>query len=395
MVKVAFSRYNIFRAFDQPCYLYVDTEGSVVRLKVYEVVGETTIVYVDDTATGTNRAGAFELQIWGEVPHGVPPTDRWLFFTVFVEVYDTNNRLLETHRLNYAYTNYNAKTVEFKDSEGRYIQGNSAFYVNINNVMYYWYGFTPVIAIPTPPPGTEDRGFIEFSAQKPKYYFVERIDKLLQRIGTAPGASVVLKSADRVQVSVDYDISNLSALTGIPVVGEVIRFILWLGVKVVNYGLVVGNWLLRSLGVHGWMPIGCEIVSSSPLVIRVYYESDPAPVVYAVVLAVVLGLVALGVAWAIRDIQVKQVEYEITKLVAQMYQQYYDTVRNVYEYAKDKPNSDEVANTILSQIQPPQVSVPEVKKEMDSMASTIEQLKSIILMIIIAAVAITALRILK
>ena len=86
MVKVAFSRYNIFRAFDQPGYLYVDTEGSVVRLKVYEVIHEVTIIHIDDTITGTNRAGAFELQIWGEVPHGVPPTDRWLFFLSLIHI---------------------------------------------------------------------------------------------------------------------------------------------------------------------------------------------------------------------------------------------------------------------------------------------------------------------
>lgn len=393
MARVAFSRRNVFRAYDQPAYLYVDTEGRTVRLKVYEVIGETTAIYLDDTATGTNRTGVLEVQLWSENPHGAPPTDRWDFYDVVVEVYDTNNRLIESRRLSYAYTNYSPKTMEFRDERGSYVMGAVAYYVVVNNVAYYILDLSAKITFPAPPAGAETWGYVEFTSFSPKFYYVDRLDRILRAIGGATGLTVVVRPADRVTVAVEYDLSALNALVGVPIIGEFIKFLLWLGVNAVNYGLVIGEWLLRRLGVSGWMPVGCELVSTSPVVIRVYYETDVSPLIVALILGIIAG--AVLIVLFIRDMYVKGKEYEYRALLAETYRQYYEIVSKVWEYASTQPNPTETYTKVVSQIPVPQTNVPNAKEETDSLTKTVEQLKAIVVLVIVAAIVVTALRLVK
>jgi len=393
VVRVAFSGRNIFRAIDEPAYLYVDTEGRTVRLKVYEYIEETTAIYIDDTVTGTNRTGVLELQLWSTNPHGPPPSTWWGLYDVIVEVYDTENKLIERRLLGYAYTNYNPKTVEFRDEKGSYVTGAVAYYVLLDGKVYYIIDHSAMLVFPAPPPGYETRGYVEFTSFNPKFYYMDRLDRILKAIGEASGIAITVRPMDRVTVAVEYDLSALSALVNVPIIGEFIKFILWLGVNAVNYGLVIGEWLLRRLGVGGWMPVGCELVSTSPVVIRIYYETDVSPLVVAIVLGAIAGAVLL--ALFIRDMYVKGKEYEYRALLAETYRQYYEIVSKVWEYAKTQPNPTEVYTKVVSQIPVPQTNVPNAKEETDSLSKTIEQLKAIVVLVIVAAIAVTALRLVK
>ena len=89
-----------------PLYLHYDFGDKNYRLKVFE---ETT-VYVDDTATGTNRTGTGEIKLYDTYPFTIPAslTRR----SITVEIYDTNNVKRRTLTLDYyagrtrVYVNY-------------------------------------------------------------------------------------------------------------------------------------------------------------------------------------------------------------------------------------------------------------------------------------------------
>jgi hypothetical protein len=393
VVRVAFSRKNIFRAIDEPAYLYVDTEGRTVRLKVYEQIEETTAIYLDDTATGTDRTGVFEVQLWSTNPHGPPSTTWWYLYDVVVEVYDTENRLIERRLLGYAYTSYSPKTVEFRDERGNYVTGAVAYDVVIDGKVYYILDHGAKLTFPAPPPEYETRGYLEFTSFNPKFYYVDRLDRILRAIGGATGLAVTVRPMDSVTVAMEYDLSALNALVDVPIIGEFIKFILWLGVNAVNYGLVIGEWFLKRLGISGWMPVGCELVSTSPVVIRVYYETDVSPLVVALILGIIAGTVLL--ALFIRDMYVKGKEYEYRALLAEVQRQYYEIVSKAWEYARTQPSPSETFTKVVSQIPTPQTNVSNAKEETDSLTKTIEQLKAIVVLVIVAAIVVTALRLVR
>jgi hypothetical protein len=395
MTKVSFSRRNVFTDPSQPGYLYVDTEGETVRLKVLEPwqypppSEQQYYVYLDDTETGTNRSGKFELQIWSYNPHGTPPAGEWAFYQIFVEVYDTSNVLRERYVLWYGYTGAEVKEATFKDTSGNLLTGLATYYFTLGgDVFYIQESGVSTIRFPTPFSGTETSGYLEFVSGSPKAYFVDRLDRVMSKIGTAQGVVVTISPSSKVVVYVDVELQALSALTSIPVVGKVVEFFLWLGTNVVSYGLVFGEWLAKSLGLSGWMPIRCELVSTNPVIVRVYYSVDISGAVAAIVVAAILAIAGVLIMYmkCVRDMGIANVNYNTTQLITQAYNQYMDTVNKAIEFSKTQPNPNETLSLILSKLTAPQINAGDAKGSTDDLSKTIEQLKQIIIIIVVASI---------
>jgi len=92
---VALTKWNWVWSEAIPLYLHYDFGDKNYRLKVFE----ETVVYVDDTATGTNRTGTGEVKLYDAYPFAIPLSLTRRSLTV--EIYDANNAKRRTLTLDY------------------------------------------------------------------------------------------------------------------------------------------------------------------------------------------------------------------------------------------------------------------------------------------------------
>ncbi|MCL7390203.1 MAG: hypothetical protein LZ173_09805, partial [Thaumarchaeota archaeon] len=174
MVKIDWSNRSVFTSYDMPAYLYLDTEGDTVRLKIYEVYGGITTVYIDDTATNTNRSGQMLVKIWDTSVHGSPPSAPAIY-EITVEIYNINNELRESKKLKYKYVQSNTM-LNFKRPDGVDLIGIINF-IDTQGFFIHYYGSTISFYY-------ESNAYIEFLRQEGKYYYIGKVSKVVGSPGS-------------------------------------------------------------------------------------------------------------------------------------------------------------------------------------------------------------------
>jgi len=387
MVKVVWAYKNIFMNYDEPAYITYDTEGATARFKIYETWDSNQAIYLDDTATNTNRSGKGVLQLWSENPHGTPPTGTIAVYEVIIEVYDTLNVLKQTLRLKYAYTRKDIVTINIKDEKNTDLPANIHYLMVYNNEGFFktYYGAT--MTLPSPP--EPSKAYLEILRIKDslKYYMIDRFD----RIATAPGTyNVSIKPRDKIVTYFDVEINNtvINTLMSIPGLSYVTSFLFNITLQLYNYGLVIGNYIKDLLGLRDYYVVKVEKVSDSPLVLRFYYETDIAPILVVLILG--LAIAGTVIAWiitaGIRDIRVAEITYETQKLITESYNQYIALKSKVLDYCKEQPDPAKCNTEIMSTITPPPISNNNAKENQDDLTKTIETLKSFLILAIVVGV---------
>ncbi|MEM2383195.1 MAG: hypothetical protein QW521_03395 [Desulfurococcaceae archaeon] len=371
---------NIFTSYDMSAEIMVDV-GYAHRLKVYEA-GD--IVYIDDTITGTNRPPSHIIQVWSENPHGSPPTVP-VIYTVYVDVYDTNNVLKERFTLKYLYGSPRY-TVYINDEYGTSLISSIYYAYTVGSDVFGRTVTASYFRLPEKP--FESKLFVEVIAQKDskKYYYVATEPTLY--------TSTVLKlyPVTKVMVAVRYD---LTPLLSVPIISEFVKFVLWLGVKAVDLAIQIARVISRAIGID--LPIVGAEYNSGTKELVVYYEVDPVPVlafVLAIVVAVATAAVAIYYFNAVKEITVAEKTYSVYELVKQMYDQYTRTIKEVAEYAKTTPDPTKTLLELLPLISPPNVSLEAARKAVEDSEkkdTMIEDLKKMLILGIGGAVIITAL----
>ncbi|MEM2262120.1 MAG: hypothetical protein QXK24_06685, partial [Ignisphaera sp.] len=219
MVKVSWVDKNIFTAYDMPAYITVDA-GYTHRLKVYE---SETIIYVDDTVTGTNRpATPYEVRVWETNPHGTPPQTPSIY-NVYVDIFDTNNVLKERITLKYMY-GAGKYSLNIVDENNNPFEAQIYYCVRTSGDVFVvnYYGSNISIV---------DRGvndlIIEIVRNKEnkKYYMVALNPTLYTN------TVIRLSPRDKFIIKVTYDVSMFN---NIPILKDIYNFLMWLGTNVTN-----------------------------------------------------------------------------------------------------------------------------------------------------------------
>lgn len=386
MVKVVWVEKNIFMNYDEPARVMYDMEGSTGRFKIYEVYDSNQAIYVDDTVTGTNRTGKGIIQLWSENPHGTPPSNTIAVYEVIVEVYDTLNVLKETLRLKYAYTRKDIVTINVKDEKNADLTADITFLMAYNNEGFFkrYYGASTTVPLPIDP----TKAYLEIlGVREQKYYMIERFD----RIATVPGTySISIKPRDEIIVYTDIEINNtvINTLMSIPGLSYLTSFLLNISIQLINYGLVIGNYIRELLGLRDYYVIKVEKVSDSPLVLRFYYKTDIAPIIVVLILglATIGGIITWIIANAIRDIRVAEITYETQKVIADTYNQYIAYRNKVLEFCNEQADPAKCQTEILSTVTPPPVASDTAKENQDSLTATIDQLKTFLIIAVIGGI---------
>ena len=385
-MKVDWWLKNLYTTQYDYMYIQYDTEGSVVRLKIYEEGLEQP--FIDDTSTNTNRSGRDVIAVVSPLPH-LPPTTGIVFYTVVVEVYDTNNVLRETHRLKYAMSAQNLVTLNFKDEKGNTMISYVAYVTTYNNEKYFRVSYYGTLTFPYPAfPSKSYVEFIRVDGDK-KYYYLDRIDRICTGAGTY---NITLKPKKEIVIYIDVELSNtiINQLMSIPGLNYLTNFLLSLGTNLFNFGLTIGNYVKRLLGLEDYYVIKAEKVSDSPPIIRLYFRTDIAPILVVLILG--LAVAGTAITWivmsAIRDMRVAELTYQTEQVITQRYTEYIAFTNKVWEWAQTQPDPPKAFNEIISNITPPPTGSDEAKNTIDPLASTIETLKSFLLIAVVVAVVI-------
>ena len=367
--KVDWYDKSIFMVYDMPSYILVDM-GYLHRLKVYE---SETIIYIDDTATGTNRqATPYVVRVWSENPHGTPPYTP-IVYTVYVDVYDTNNVLKERHTLKYMYVR-SFYTVNFVDENDRALEMLTYVVIYRQDGVYYYKYYGSTIRIP-------DYGgynlILEASRDKDgkKYYFVKRNPELysVTKIKVTPNNKYI--------VGIRIKVSELN----IPVIQDIYNYFMWLFAKGFNFSLYMANVISNLLNIK--VPVIKAEYDINNQELTIYYEVDPVKlVVLAIIAAGLIG--GAAIAWSIRDIFIANVKYQITEVTQQSYREYLQTIRKLTDYAQENNLTAEQTQALLDKLTPPLVS-SEIGNVIQQKDSLIEQLKTLLIVGIGGAALIT------
>jgi hypothetical protein len=394
MVRVEWSNRSIYTSYDMPAYIYLDTEGDTVRLKVYEEYEGGTAIYIDDTATRTNRRGQLLIKIWDTNVHGTPPTTPAIY-EVTVEIYDTANRLRSARKLRYKYVRSNT-VLFFRSPDGRSLVG-IINYVDTQGFFIHAYGSSISLYY-------EGEAYIEFLRQESKHYY---IGKLKRVVGT-PGAYNVIIYPSRdgyIHFYIDIKIDNelLRWIFNTPVISEFAGFIAQISLNIHGLSLYVASKILERAGLSDIVINKVEVVSTSPLTIRIHASQDPKPLLKAVA---VVGLLAFGLlAGLIAGGYIVDIVYSFERVVAlkvteQIYTQYSNLVAMIIDYCKNTySGNNEMINKcideLLSKITLPTVTAINAVVDIQKIQEEIKKLRDEINMwktlVIVAAIIIVAL----
>lgn len=334
MVKVRFYKSNIFTSQDIPAYLELDTEGTTVRLKVYE----GAITYIDDTATGTNRVGYQVIQIWATNPNTLPtsPIGR----AIVVEIYDTANNLLEKRRLPYLYgTPY--RQIQIRDENNNPMGANIALLVY---PFYYSIYFSQYIIIPFNP-ASEPRQFIEvYKIDTKKYYLASRADTI------ATLTSISLTPIQKATVIIEYKVDNphLKALFGARWYSHIAGFIDSFFNFIVNNFIWLANEISRRIGIP--LPIVRVELNTASLTLKVYYEQDIAPIIEFIIILVALAIfISLpDIIDMINNIVTSSVTYKTIETTETLSRQRTEIANKMLEYCAGDTECVRQAVTLLN-----------------------------------------------
>jgi hypothetical protein len=393
MVKVDWANRSVFTSYDMPAYIYLDAEREIVRLKVYEEYNDSIAIYIDDTATGTNRSGQMLVKIWDTNVHGSPPSTPTIY-EVTVEIYDTGNRLREVKKLRYKYVRSNT-VLFFKSPDGRSLVG-IINYADTQGFTIHAYGSSISLYY-------EADAYIEFLRQEGKYYYIGKLSRVIE----APGSYNVIIYPSRdgyIHFYIDIKIDNdlLRWVFNTPSVSEFADFILQLSFKATGLTLYIATRILERAGLSDVRVDNVEVVSTSPLVIRIYASQDPKTLLKAVI---VVGLVAIGILIGlIVGGHVVDIVYSLERIVAlevskQIYVQYTNLVAMIIDYCKNTYSGnnemiDKCVNELLSKVTPPTMSALNAITEIEKIQKEIKKLQEEISMwktlVIVAAIIIIA-----
>jgi len=389
-VRIDWAEKNIFMNYDEPSKIVYDTEGQTIRLKIYETWDSNQAIYLDDTLTGTNRTGKGIIELWSTNPHGTPSTTVVNIYFVIVEIYDTSNRLIETRKLSYAYTRKGVTTLNVKDENNNDLVAQINYITIYNNERFFktYYGSSLTVFYPISPEKTYVEVLKVMSKDK-KYYLLDRLDRIAPTSGTY---NIILKPRDEIIIYIDVELSNtvITTLMSIPGLSYLTSFLLSLGTTLFNYGLTIGNYVRRLLGLEDYYIVRAEKVSDSPPIIRLYYRTDIAPVVVVLVLGLAIcgTIITWVIANAIRDMRVAELSYETQKVITERYTEYTRFITKVWEWAQTQPDPSKAFNEIVTNITPPPTPTDEAKNTIDPLTSTIDTLKNFLIMAVIIAVVI-------
>jgi hypothetical protein len=357
-----------------PAYLYLDTEGDTVRLKIYEVYDGITAIYVDDTVTGTNRRGEMLVKIWSTNAHGSPPSTPAIY-EITVEIYNTNNELRESKKLKYKYVQSNTM-FNFKRPDGADLVGIINF-VDTQGFFIHYYGSTISFYY-------EPNAYIEFLRQEGKYYYIGKVS----RVVNSPGSYnvIIYPSTDGyIHFYMDIKIDNelLRWVFNTPGVSQFIGFITWLNANVASFELYIASRLLEKMGLSDVRIDKVEVVSTNPFTIRIYMSQDPKPILVALA---AIGIFAVGVlVGLIAGGYIVDIVYSVERMVAlkvteRIYTEYTNLVSNIINYCMQSYSNDPNAvaqciNEILSKITPPTTSALNTVKEIEDLQGKIKSLE--------------------
>lgn len=381
LVKVSWIHQNIFTSYDIPAYILLDTEGKTVRLKVYETYDNITSVYIDDTATNTNRSGTIILKVWDTNQHGNPPSTP-AFYDLIVEIYDTNNMLIETKTLKYEYVASNTtihlvkadtKTelvalINYVDSQGYFIQ-----YYGSNISFYY-----------------DPNGYIEVVQNSGKYYGISKVSK----IASQPGSyTLYVNPADSdgyVRVEFDIVVTNdlLNAIYNAPLISNIMSFLMWLGANWINYNMVIASHILSYLGFSNFFIEKVEYFTTTDgkPALRIIARQDISPLLVFVAGVAVGAVVTFIISNVIRDITRSWAQIETTKSLTDLYQQYVSLYGTIVDYCKTQKDPEKCINDITSTITPPSTMATSVGQAVSQITNENNQLKTVLNIMIVGLV---------
>jgi hypothetical protein len=317
---------NYFHASDVPAFLLVDTGGLTVRLKVYDDLGQ----YIDDTVTGVNRTGRFTLKVWDTNPHTLSSPK---VIPLFVEIYDTSNRLIEKHVLNYVYGSP-VRTVNFAYPDGSPATADWAYACHLNGVTVFATGTSSNMPLPVSNGIAE--AFAYSAVRGGKFYSAFKID-------TAPNAVVLLGPSDKflVRLKLRYTPLSFVRLFGIPgfdyLDDFLSKFYAWFTLDPSLYLAHIISATLQRLGIN--LPIVSVFFDGDYMYVD--YEQDIAWEV--VVFALIAFIIALpGIVEIIHDITTMVSTYsqaERDKYIADTYRQVMEQYNNTFNKAMEYVNS--------------------------------------------------------
>jgi hypothetical protein len=449
MVKLAWGTGNILISAYEPLSILYDTENEKLRFKITAIRQRdgATVQLLDDTRYPyTTRTGQGEIiWDWGPYPPfnpsplGDPPTDRWDIWDVKIEVFDENNNKKYEYDHYILHTAMKITNVQYFDEKNRKLEGLGAYMliVVINNVEYRFVrkqiiGATQVANMPTyiysfqfpyPVVGTVKKTFIEFYSEKNgfKYYIIGKTTEIIkQYTGTEP-VRIMLFPRSEIIVSIEVEInkdviSEADRRCRMVYVGhgetERICFSDLVKDKSGNLdpnevekikSLIISE-LNDMIGLK-WTYIGARRIDT--YVWRFYFVADPVIPVAWILIAIIVGIIAAG--WvattyfnSVRDIRVAEMNYKIIEAYKQIYLEYLNAKNKIIDICKKLyTNPSDIERCIqqnASTITPPNVPLDKVISTVNDQQGKInelEQLKSMLMIGIAAAIMITVLLLAK
>jgi len=348
VVKVDWIYTNYFANYDQPAWIFVDTAGQTVKLKIYDSV--TT--YIDDTISNTTRTGQFMLQVWSTNPRG--NISNLITDILHVDIYDANNNLIEQKALNYVYGQY-VKQITFYYPDGYTATPISVWSGVYNGIPVFGQNSATVIDLPITSGIIE--AYVYSETHGGKFYFIGRLDNVTDRI-------TLLGPSDRFDVTLRISVTKdlLSFLFNIPGFEYVSQYIDYFFSQFVAqpmaYAYSLATAIMNRIGIN--LPVKSIQVDGTDILIT--YEQD-----IAWELALILfigGLIALQyIAQIVHDISVAvttQSQTDRDKAIAQTYQnvvqQQQQTVQQALSYANNIPDPTERAKAISQIVSSPLVN---------------------------------------
>ncbi len=441
-MKFIWTRGNILISRYEPLSLYYDTMKKKVRFKITAVRRRdgATVLLLDDTRfPHVDREGEGEiLWNWGPYPPFNPspidPSSVWDIWDVVIEIYDVNNNKIDEAKTYLLATTQDVVFVQFFDENNKRLEGEAVFYVEtaVDGTVYRFFRREVLgsVVVDKPyyvyslkfphPKYSVVKSYIEFFAEKEgkKYYM---LDKTLNIIPHPTSEVVTLKLKPVKEVIVGIDVEVTRDL--IKAISKPCREVKHIGVimtvcldeivaepkpeQIEKIAGVIAQEMLNLLNVR-WTYIGYRKISDKPLVYRLYFVADIKPLIILVaILALTASVVAyfwhqVEIAKHIRDVQVAMITYEIVKIYQRIYEEYLNAKQMIIDTCKKLYTSPEdIERCIqgsLPHIQPPQVNIEEVQEvirelnQAQSKISELEQVKNILLLAIIGAVAIVLLQ---